>query len=57
MELYTLKINVNKQRLSFGENKPEIFSGDQSIDFVEFTLDTNADRYEQCLVRRWSNRS
>lgn len=39
MELYTLKINVNKQRLSFGENKPEIFSGDQSIDFVEFTFE------------------
>lgn len=38
MELYTLNINVNKQRLSFGENKPEIFSGDQSIDFVEFTF-------------------
>ena len=39
MELYTLNINVNKQRLSFGENKPEIFSGDQSIDFVEFTFE------------------
>ena len=38
MELYTLKINVTNQRLSFGENPPEIFSGDQSIDFVEFTF-------------------
>ena len=38
MELYTLKINVTNQRLSFGENPPEIYSGDQSIDFVEFTF-------------------
>ena len=39
MELYTLKINVTNQRLSFGENPPEIYSGDQSIDFVEFTFE------------------
>lgn len=38
MELYTLKINVENQLLTFGENRPEIFSGDQSIDFVEFTF-------------------
>ena len=38
MELYTLNINVSNQKLAFGENLPEIFSGDQSIDYVQFTF-------------------
>lgn len=38
MELYTLNINVSNQKLEFGDNLPEIFSGDQSIDYVQFTF-------------------
>ena len=39
MELYTLNISVSNQKLEFGENLPEIYSGDQSIDYVQFTFD------------------
>lgn len=37
MELYTLEIDVNKQELSF-TNEVDIYSGDQGIDYVQFTF-------------------